>query len=263
MPYVGRLNHSGSITTDKYEFFEFNKMNRIIDPEIIHDLENDFCENIGDKDYPFEAPVVVYYQKGMKSAIILQGHHRVMVCMQQGRNINYVIANNLRSPSISQQKRHQDWKTEDLVYSYSEELILDYQILYRLKQENKKYSLIALTVMLNGKVTNVDNIREKKFKIENSESKEDAYDIATDRIKKYEQFLKASRRNDRSKELIKCIIEAIDNKSFKWDYFISRCEINSHEINTNYNFRSISTSAKAKALIEKLYNTNSRKHFYF
>ena len=258
--FIGKLTVKG-IKTRKYDFLKFDETNREIDDEILYDLKNDLCEGISEHEYPFYAPIVCYWKPVMKHAIIQQGHHRFCVCKELNRDIHYVITDNYRQPSRGQEEAHQDWKTKDLVESYVKEGIEDYKLLYKLYNENPKYSLIALTAMINGKICDVKRIRKREFKIENTNI--DVERIAKDRIEKYDTFLKISQRSDRGKELITALIRACEREDFNFNYFIERSEKNASEIKIMHDFKSISTKAKAEALIQKYYNYKSRKNFFF
>lgn len=127
--------------------------------------------------------------------------------------------------------------------------------------KHRKYTYLNLTLLLNGKLTNTEKIRWGKFEVVGD------YDIAIfkaeQRMKRYEEFLLATGRTDYSKEMLKVLIVALERPDFDWKYFIGRCKGNADKANLNKEFKSISTNARAVALVQYLYNTNSRKNFFY
>ena len=86
---------------------------------------------------------------------------------------------------------------------------------------------------------------------------------ALKRIELFEEFCKAAKRTDRPKELIRALFDALEYKEFDWNYFIKRCKANADEVNSQLVYQSITSSARAKLMITRLYNLNSHKNFEF
>lgn len=181
--------------------------------------------------------------------------------MKNKKEINYIITDCYRPCSMGHEEEHQDHSVEELVWSYKQQNIKDYAILWDLHEENPKYTYLNLTLLLNGKLTTTDKIRWSAFEIVGDA--EEAIFKAKRRIKRYEEYLKATGRNDYSKEMIKVLIHALERPDFDWSYFLERCNANADKAKLNKEFNSISTNARAVALLQFLYNTNSRKNFYF
>lgn len=260
------INFPGEITakgieTYEYNWFKFDDLNRLIDHEALSDLKDDFNEDTKDGEYPFQAPIVVYWVKGMTEGIIQQGHHRFTVCKETKRQIRYSITDSYRPASRGQESVHQDWTTEELVYSYAKEGLEPYVVLQKLKNEHPSYSLVVLTTFVNGKTVQTQALRERLFTLETN--KEEAYGIAKQRIIRFEEFNKAAQRSDKPKETVKALIKALDRPDFDWKYFIERTTANAPDARLKPEFNSISTSARATALIQFYYNHNSRRNFFF
>lgn len=259
--FPGNVTEKG-IETFEYNWFKFDDLNRLIDQEALDDLKDDFNEDVIDGEYPFQAPIVVYWVKGMTEGIIQQGHHRLTVCKDTNRKVRYIITDSYRPSSRGQENLHQDWTTEELVYSYAKEGFGSYTILQRLKNEHPTYSLVVLTAFLNGSASSTQSLRNREFKLE-LDSSDEAYGRAKQRIIKFEQFNKVTGRTDRPKETVKWLIRAMERLDFDWKYFIERAKANAPEANIRTEFKSISTSSRAKAMISFYYNHNSRKNFVF
>ncbi|MGU8987226.1 hypothetical protein ACV3V0_05875 [Clostridium perfringens] len=258
--YVGDLTHKGIITKD-YSWFEYDNTNRRIDEEALSSLEDDFNQDINDTEYPFQAPIIVYWVEGKTKGTIQQGHHRFEVCKRNNREINYIITPHYRHPSRGQEDLHQDWTTSELVESYAKEKIESYILLQKLKESYPKYSFAALTVFINSSVCSNDKLRTREFSIKGDAT--ETYTKAVCRIKKFEEFLVASNRTDKPKEVIKVLIEAMERPDFDWKYFIERTNKNASEASVKDAFKSISTNAKAISLIQFYYNNKSQSNFYF
>lgn len=255
----GTLNASGTITTTNYDFFKDDELNREKDEDALLDLQDDFNQDINETEYPFQAPIVVFWKEGMQNAIVNQGHHRLEVCKRTEREINYVITNHFRPSSRGQETEHQAWTTQELVKSYALEGIPSYTILNRLKVENPEFSYMALAVFLNKTSTSKEKLRNRKFELLTGAT----YERANERIKKYNEFKQAAKRDDNSKEVIRVLVNAMENPLFDWKYFLERAAANAGEVKTRTEFASISTNARATSLIQFYYNYNSKKNFYF
>lgn len=258
--FPGELTIKG-LETDEYSWFSFDSFNRKLDKEALSNLKDDLNEDVKDGEYPFQAPVVVYWVNGMTEGVIQQGHHRFTVCKEEERRIRYTITDSYRPSSRGQENQHQDWTTEELVFSYSEEGIESYKLLQKLKNEHPNYSLVVLTTFINGYPASSQSLRERNFKTDKSTQKEN-YGLAKQRIIKFEEFNRAAQRTDKPKETVKVLIEALGNVNFDWKYFIERTSANAQNAKLHPEFKSISTKARAKALIEFYYNHNSRKNFF-
>lgn len=250
--FPGELTPMGMITND-YSKFEMHNLNRVIKGEKLEALKKNLNHNAGESDYPFSAPIVVYWEEG--KGVIQQGHHRFLICKEQNRKIAYVITNCDRSPAEGQWG--QDWAVEDYVYSFSNEKFEGFPLLQKMKREFPHYSLIALTTFINGKPTSASSLKKKKFVLI-SDNQTEVYKKAKKRIKKFEEFQTAAQRSDKSKEVIRALIEASESFGFDWGYFIKRTRANANEVKRKPEFSSISKLATAKALITFYYNYNSR-----
>lgn len=255
----GKLNPTGTITTTNLDFFVDDELNREKDEDALLDLQDDFNQDINDHEYPFQAPIVVFWQEGMNKAIVNQGHHRLEVCKRTNREINYVVTNFFRPSSRGQESQHQAWTTEDLVKSYALEGIESYTVLNRLKTENPEFSYMALAVFLNNTPSSKDKLRNRDFTLIPGAS----YEKASERIKKYNEYKRMAMREDNSKEVIRVLVNAMENPLFDWGYFLERAASNAAEVKTRPEFASISTNARATSLIQFLYNYKSKKNFYF
>lgn len=264
MKYPGILTECG-IKTKDYDFFVKDKTNRDIKESRLNDLSKRRCKNIDNEDYPFQAPIVVSLVEinGKVRGSISQGQHRFEICKREGRFIHYVITYDDSPASLGQEMKTQDWDNVDLIKSYSNQGYLSYRILYKLKEYNPEYTVIALTAIINGKICSTNKVRDKKFKVQYKGNEEDIIKIAQQRIEKHKQFLLASNRKDKSKELIKVLVNVMERSDFNWNYFIERTIKNSPKINLIYDFNSINSEILAKDLVEKYYNYNSRKIFKF
>lgn len=260
--YPGQITAKG-IETNDYSWFKSDFLNRVIDREALADLRDDFNEDVSETEYPFQAPIVVYWVKGMTEGIIQQGHHRFAVCQEENRGIRYTVTDSYRPSSRGQENQHQDWTTEELVESYAKEGIESYKILQKLKNEHPNVSLVVLTTFINGYPASTQGLRERNFKTEKDTPIEEVYGVAKQRIIRFEEFNKAAQRTDKPKETVKALIKALENENFNWKYFIERTTANAPEARLKPEFKSISTSARAKALIQFYYNHNSRKNFFF
>lgn len=254
--FVGTLTEKG-IVTKEYHWFKNDDTNRRLDSEALEELEESMNPNANEEEYPFQAPIVVYWDGEMSQGVIQQGHHRFHVCKAMNREVNYVITSEYMPPSRNQEYEHQDWETEELVESYAKEDIPSYRVLWEAKRAYPKYSFLALSVFFNKKVTSRDYIRRRKFKVDGNV--DEALQVALYRIRKYEEFLNACQRNDKSKELIKAFISAYERPDFDWNYFIERCKANSSDIIDRQDYKSVNSNTKATALIMYLYNYNSKK----
>lgn len=255
----GKLLNTGGIVTKNYDWFIADKYNRNLDEDALLELQEDLNQDIEEEEYPFQAPIVVYWTEGMENGIISQGHHRFEVVKRLNRDLVYVITNTFRPSSRGQETEHQSWTTEELVQSYAREGIESYVILNVLKEKHPRYSYAALSVFLNDTSTSKDKLRERKFQLNSSAS----LDRAEERIAKYEEFKQAAVRDDNSKEVIRVIVQAIDTPSFDWNYFIERTKANASEAKIRLEFSSISTNARATSLVQFYYNHKSKKNFFF
>lgn len=258
--FVGEVTTKGIVTKD-YSWFLMDDTNRKISEEALGNLEDDYNANSYGDVYPFQAPIVVYWVEGMEKGVIQQGHHRYTVCVKNKKEINYIITDCYRPCSMGHETEHQDHNLEELVWSYKQQNIKEYEILWDLHEKHPKYTYLNLTLLLNGKLTNTEKIRWGKFEVVGD------YDVAIfkaeQRMKRYEEFLLATGRSDYSKEMLKVLIVALERPDFDWKYFIGRCKENADKANLNKEFKSISTNARAVALVQYLYNTNSRKNFFY
>lgn len=255
----GTLLATGGIVTKDYNWFIPDQYNRNLDEDALLELQEDLNQDISEDEYPFQAPIVVYWQPDMDHGIISQGHHRFEVVKRLNRQLVYVLTNTFRPSSRGQETEHQSWTTEELVKSYAREEIDAYVILNALKEKHPRYSYAALSVFLNDTATSKDKLRERKFQLNSGAS----LNRAEERIAKYEEFKQAAVRDDNSKEVIRVIVQAIDNPSFDWDYFIERTKANASEAKIRLEFNSISTNARATSLVQFYYNHKSKKNFYF
>lgn len=255
----GNLLQTGGIVTKNYDWFIPDQYNRQLDEDALLELQEDLNQDISDEEYPFQAPIVVFWTPEMNHGIISQGHHRFEVVKRLNRELKYVITNTFRPSSRGQETEHQSWTTEELVQSYAREGFEPYVLLNKLKVDHSRYSYAALSVFLNNNATSKDKLRSREFKLHSDASLE----RAEERIAKYEEFKKATMREDNSKEVIRVIVQAIDNPSFDWEYFIDRCKANAAEAKDRTQFSSISTNARATSLIQFYYNHKSKKNFYF
>ncbi len=257
--FPGVLTEKGIETAD-YSWFKFDDLNRKLDSEALANLRDDFNEDVREFDYPFQSPIVVYWVNGMTEGIIQQGHHRFTVCKGSNRKVRYTITDSYRPSSRGQENHHQDWTTEELVCSYAKEGIEAYKVLQRLKNEHPNYSLVVLTTFMNGYPGSTQSLRERNFK---THCDNEVYGIAKQRIIRFEEFNRAAQRTDKPKETVKALVDALKRENFDWKYFIERTLVNAPNAKLKPEFKSISTSARAKALIEYYYNNNSRRNFYF
>lgn len=255
----GTLLATGGIVTKDYNWFIPDQYNRNLDEDALLELQEDLNQDISEDEYPFQAPIVVYWKPDMDHGIISQGHHRFEVVKRLNRELVYVLTNTFRPSSRGQETEHQSWTTEELVKSYAREEIDAYVILNALKEKHPRYSYAALSVFLNDTATSKDKLRERKFQLNSGAS----LNRAEERIAKYEEFKQAAVRDDNSKEVIRVIVQAIDNPSFDWDYFIERTKANASEAKIRLEFNSISTNARATSLVQFYYNHKSKKNFYF
>lgn len=255
----GTLNPTGMITTTNTDFFIDDEFNREKDEDALLDLQDDFNQDIKDHEYPFQAPIVAFWTAGMENAIINQGHHRLEVCKRTNREVNYVITQHFRPSSRGQESQHQAWTTEELVKSYAAEKIPAYVVLNQLKIEHPEFSYMALSVFLNATPISKEKLRNRKFELFPSSS----YDRAKHRIKLYNEYKRMALREDNSKEVIRVLVNAMENPLFDWDYFLERAASNAAEAKSRPEFSSISTNARATSLIQFLYNYKSKKNFYF
>lgn len=258
--YPGEITDKG-IETFEYNWFKFDDLNRRLDQEALNDLKDDFNEDVKEREYPFQAPIVVYWVKGMTEGVIQQGHHRFTVCEENKRMVRYTITDAYRPSSRGQENQHQDWTTEELVYSYAKEGLESYSVLQKLKNEYPTYSLVVLAAFINGSSVSTQSLRNRLFNIELPTN--EAYGRAKQRIIRFEEFNKAAQRTDKPKETVKTLIKSMNRPDFDWKYFIERTTSNAREAKLKPEFNSISTSARAIALIQFLYNHNSRKNFFF
>ena len=258
--FAGKMTTKGIVTKD-YSWFEMDKTNRKINDKALKELKQDYNKNSRGDEYPFQAPIVVYWVEGMNKGIIQQGHHRYMVCVQEKKEINYIISDCYRPCSMGHETDHQAHGTDELIYSYMMQEKKSYEILHNLKETYPKYAEPTLTLFLNNKISTKPELRRGKFII--IEDPEKTHSIALERIRRFEEFLTASGRTERSKELIKTIISALERPDFDWDYFIGRCRKNGAESRLRLEYNSITSRAKANALVQFLYNHDSRKNFYF
>lgn len=263
--YPGTVTEKG-IVTNKHDWFELDRANREIDEEKIKTFKKKLNSTAKEGEYPFRSPVVVYWTKGMEKGRINMGHHRFEYCRKNGLNVNYVITDSPERADEDQVREGQDWDTEQRVranyikYTEGQREFEDYALLFKLRNEFPRYSLNFLTVAFNGKSASTKAIDENRFRINN---KNQPLKRARIRIEMYEEFLSAADRKDKSREIFMRLIEAINNPIFDWDYFIKRTKVNAPAINMKAELRSINNYAQAETLIMYLYNTNSRKNFYF
>ena len=260
--FPGILSENGGWITKDYDSLIFHQLNRVISEDALLDLEEDMNEDINEFEYPFQEPIVVYYDKEQGKFIIQSGHHRYLVCKKQNRELKVVISDYHRSPSRGFENEHVSWTNEELIESYAEEGIESYSLLVRLKDKYPQYSFIALSVFINGVATNKSVIRHRKFKLKCKDYIE-SYSIADNRIQKFEEYKKATQREDNSKEVIKVLVRAMEKNDFNWEFFIQRARANANEAKIRPEFSSISTNARAISLIEFLYNYKSKRNFYF
>jgi hypothetical protein len=259
--FPGVITEKG-IETHDYSWFKFDDLNRLLGQEALADLKDDFNEDTKENEYPFQAPIVVYWVRGMTEGVIQQGHHRFTVCKDSNLQIRYTVTDSYRPSSRGQENQHQDWTTDELVQSYAKEGLEPYFVLQKLKNEHPTYSLVVLSAFINGSAVSTQALRNRSFKLELGLADE-SYGRAKQRIIKFEQFNKVSQRTDRPKETVKMLVKAMERQDFDWKYFIERAEANCHEARLKPEFKSISTSARAIAMIQFYYNHNSRKNFFF
>lgn len=259
--FPGNLTIKG-IETNEYSWFREDEYNRPLDNEALLELKDDFNQDVKDGDYPFQAPIVVYWVKGMTEGIIQQGHHRFAVCKDENRVVRYIVTDVYRPSSRGQENQHQDWSTEELISSYAREGIEPYVVLQKLKNEHPSYSLVVLTTFLNNYPVSTKYLRDRLFKLSITDT-EEAYGKAKQRILRFEEFNKSADRTDKPKETVRALIVAMERTDFDWNYFLERAKVNAREIRLRPEFKSISTSARATGLIQFLYNHNSRKNFFF
>lgn len=169
----------GEIDKEHYYLLKGHEYNRNINEKLLDKLRSDFNSNLTSEEYPFEAPVVIFIEKEGNFKII-QGHHRAIVCKEQGRNIRFTVTKE-DDPEKGQDYKDSIWDTDDKVDK-------------RVKQENKYYiEAKEIVGKTNGKYSYQDiNImftgKEKSIVSEEFEFTEEERKIALQVMEKYEQW---------------------------------------------------------------------------
>lgn len=258
--YVGLLTEKGIVAgSEDYDWFQLDGANRLIKDEYVDILLDDFNDNINDTEYPFMAPLVVYWKSGMEKGIIQQGHHRFKACVASGRSINYVLTSQ-KSVTKGQNNGHQDFTIEELVYSYKLQGNQYYNELYKLyEQYDGFFSYASIEIAMFGYRKTKKDISLKGGNFRYSQSDLENCKNVLKRYIEFNNIIKFSKSANR--EIVRAIHETLNRNDFNWEYFIRRCPKFSNIKDT---FTDLSAYKNAKAMFERIYNFSSRETpFYF
>ena len=243
----------GEIDKEHYYLLKEHEYNRNIEPKLLEKLRSDFNKDLCSEEYPFEAPVVVFVEKD-GSLKIVQGHHRAIVCKEQGRNIRFTVTKE-DDPEKGQDYKNTLWNTDNKVDK-------------RIKQENKYYiEAREIVEKTNGKYSYQDvNIMykgiEKSIVSGEFEFTDEEKEIGLQVMKKYEEwdnimdFTEHQNVKKANGKILKVFRLLLTNNKYRalfdWDEFMTASKI-SKKYNFYKTWEKINSEKIAKGMIQDIY----------
>ena len=241
--------------TTNYKQFELINCNRPVDYNRVEHMRKDIRKKNLSEAYPLtvnskEHSKKLYGTSGKTHAII-DGQHRFLSLMKEGKKIYYCINDDIDIVDIPRAASLQkSWKMTDYIHHYSSptnkrDALQPYLLLQSYMDRNKFPTSTTLTILCGDRSTHVtDKLKHGELKISRNWTVANNFADAVHNVGKYIPFNKQAR-------FLEAFLKAFLNKNYSHDRFMAKLEYLSTKM------KRCSDSYSHLEQIEYVYNYNS------